>query len=146
MRNTIVLYCVKLNIFGRQDDYYITDLNIDVKIEEYKSFNFSELGLGETLKLSIADANILISQGKYSSAIDRIHTAMHGYLRICLDEFEDIVYDESDSMPKLFNLLYRKWEEISNSEINSMMLEIDILWHIQIKRLFLKRRLNLYWV
>lgn len=81
------------------------------------------MGLNETLRRAIGDATTLIAQGRYSSSINRVHTALYCYLRIHLDEFEDIKYEESDMMPKLFNLLYRKWEEISNSDINYMMLK-----------------------
>lgn len=80
------------------------------------------MGLNKTLRRAIGDANTLIAQGKYSSCIDRVHTALHGYLRIRLDELE-IKYEESDMMPKLFNLLYKRWEEVGNSDINNMMLK-----------------------
>jgi hypothetical protein len=109
-------------IFGKQDDYYLTDLNIDVIVEEYETFDFSVLGLNKTLRQEVGDAATLISQGKYSSSIDRIHTALHGYLRISSDEF-GLKYEESDMMPKLFNLLYKRWEEVGNGEINEMMLK-----------------------
>lgn len=109
-------------IFGKQDDYYLTDLNIDVLVEEYEIFDFSVLGLNKTLRQAINDASTLIAQGKYSSSIDRVHTALHGYLRIRLSEI-GVKFEESDMMPKLFNLLYKKWEEIENDEINEMMLK-----------------------
>lgn len=109
-------------IFGKQDDYYLTDLNIDVLVEKYETFDFSVLGLNKTLRLSIGDASTLIAQGRYSSSVDRVHTALHGYLRIRLEEL-DIKYEESDMMPKLFNLLYKKWEEVGNGDINDMMLK-----------------------
>lgn len=109
-------------LFGKQDDYYLTDLNIDILVEKYETFDFSVLGLNETLRRALGDATTLMAQGRYGSSVDRVHTALHGYLRICLDELE-VKYEESDMMPKLFNLLYKKWEEVGNSEINNMMLK-----------------------
>lgn len=109
-------------IFGKQDDYYLTDLNIDVKVDKFETFDFSVLGLDKTLRQAVSDAETLIAQGKYSSCIDRVHTAIHGYLRVCLNEL-DVEFDETDAMPKLFNLLYNKWEKVKNGEINEMMLK-----------------------
>jgi len=111
-----------VQIFGKQDDYHLTDLNIDVLVEKYETFDFSVLGLNEILRKAIGDATTLIAQGRYSSSIDRVHTALHGYLRIRLDELE-MKYEESDMMPKLFNLLYRRWEGIGNNDIDNMMLK-----------------------
>ncbi|NFL95086.1 hypothetical protein FDB73_01640 [Clostridium botulinum] len=109
-------------LFGKQDDYYLTSLSVDILIEKYETFDFSVLGLDETLRRAIGDASTLMSQGRYGSCIDRVHTALHGYLRVRLNELE-VNYEESDMMPKLFNLLYKKWEEVSNGEINDMMLK-----------------------
>ncbi len=119
-KNTILSEAEK--IFGKQDDYYLTDLNVDVLIEKYENFDFSVLGLNNTLRQAIGDAQTFIAQGKYSSAVDRVHTALHGYLRIRSDELE-LKYEESDMMPKLFNLLYKKWEELGASTMNEIMLK-----------------------
>lgn len=113
---------IAASIFGRQDDHFLTDLNIGIKPEKYQTFDFSELGLNETLRNAINDAQLLMAQGKYSSSIDRVHTAIHGYLRIRLDELS-IEYSDEYSIPKLFNLLYKQWEEIDNNQINDMMLK-----------------------
>lgn len=47
---------------------------------------------------------------------------MHGYLRVKLDDMR-ISYEETDMMPKSFNLLYREWEKLNSSEIDNMMLK-----------------------
>lgn len=109
-------------LFGKQDDYYLVELNIELLIEKYEVLDFSVLGLNETLKLALGDATTLMAQGKYSSSVDRVHTALHGYLRVRLDEL-NVSYEESDMMPKLFNLLYKKLEQADNDEINGMMLK-----------------------
>ena len=109
-------------LFGKEDDYLLTALSIDPLVERYKIFEFEELGLNETLRRAIGDASTFMAQGKYSSCIDRVHTAIHGYLRIKLDEL-DVTYEETDMMPKLFNLLYQKWSSLNNSDINEMMLK-----------------------
>lgn len=110
------------SIFGKQDSYYLTDLNIDVQVEDFEVFDFSELGLDSTLRKAICDAETFMHQGNYSSCLDRVHTALHGYLRAKLDE-TGTAYEESDMMPKLFNLLYRQWESTQSSDIGDMMLK-----------------------
>lgn len=57
------------------------------------------------------------------SAVDRVHTALHGYIRVKLTELE-IHYEESDMLPKLFNLLFKQWESLDNNEIDEMILKI----------------------
>lgn len=53
---------------------------------------------------AIGDVEALIQTRGAISGVDRIHTALHGYLRAVCD-VENIVYDKDDSMTKLFKLL-----------------------------------------
>jgi len=53
---------------------------------------------------AIGDVEALIQTRGAVSGVDRIHTALHGYLRAVCD-VENIVYDQDDSMTKLFKLL-----------------------------------------
>jgi|GEM_PF-435425 len=110
------------SLFGKQDDYYLTDLSLDVKVEMHKNFDFSVLGLNATLQQALSDAEASIHSGRYSSSVDRVHTALHGYLRTRLEQ-QSVCFEADDSMPKLFNLLYKEWEKVENNHINDMMLQ-----------------------
>jgi Abortive infection C-terminus len=58
----------------------------------------------EAIERAIADMEVLISSRGAVSGVDRIHTALHGYLRaICIRE--NITYSKDDSIVKLFKLL-----------------------------------------
>lgn len=53
---------------------------------------------------AIIDAENLLRTSGAASAVDRVHTAMHGYLReVCSQA--NIPYDKADTMPRLFKLL-----------------------------------------
>ena len=113
---------VASSLFGKQDEYYLTDIVIAPMVEKYETFDFSEIGMNETLRKAIADAETFMAQGNYSSCVDRVHTSIHGYLRKRLDDMS-VPYEESDMLPKLFNLLYKEWEQLNNSEIDNMILK-----------------------
>ena len=59
----------------------------------------------ETVHKSIEDAIIFIREGKHDSAVDRIHTAFHGYLRQLLYEHGENSTPD-DSLPGLFARLH----------------------------------------
>lgn len=59
---------------------------------------------------AIDDANLFIREGKYDSALDRIHSAVHGYVRATLLE-HDIEYAESDTLAQLYTKLHRFYEQ-----------------------------------
>ena len=58
-----------------------------------------------TVRQAIADAELFIREKKYESAVDRIHTAFHGYLRQILDRHQ-IAYKSDDSLPSLYAKLH----------------------------------------
>lgn len=58
-----------------------------------------------TVSRALSDAKILLGHSDSSSAIDRVHTALHGYL---LELCEGVVQVEQDaSLPRVFKLLRR---------------------------------------
>ena len=93
------------SIYGRQGDNYLTDINIGILIEHYEIIDFSTISLTEVISKAIADAELLMSQGKYDSAFDRVHTAFHGYLRKVLEN-RGVSYEESDTLSQLYNRLH----------------------------------------
>lgn len=58
-----------------------------------------------TISKAIEDANVFIRDGRYDSAVDRVHTAFHGYLRQLLSDHGEQSSTE-DSLPALFSRLH----------------------------------------
>lgn len=100
------------SIYGRQGDNYLTHVDIGILIEHYDVIDFSSISLTEVIAKSIADAELLMSQGKYDSALDRVHTAFHGYLRKVLEN-RGVSYEESDTLSQLYSKLH--------SDVSSMI-------------------------
>ena len=96
---------VAQQLFGRQADQYLTDIDIGILVEHYEIIDFSEISLTQVISKAINDAELLMQQGKYDSAFDRIHTAFHGYLRKVLDN-RNVSYEESDTLNQLYNKLH----------------------------------------
>ena len=68
--------------------------------------NFQQIAKkSEIIQKAVEDANVFIREGKYDSSMDRVHTALHGYLRELLVEHK-IAFKEDDSLPALFTKLY----------------------------------------
>lgn len=109
------------SIYGRQGDNFLTDLDIGILIEEHEVIDFSAISLTEVISKAVADAELFMSQGKYDSAFDRVHTAFHGFLRKVLDN-KGVTYEESDTLSQLYTKLHDKIEsEISFSEIAELV-------------------------
>ena len=58
----------------------------------------------DTVQKAIEDAELFIREGKMESAVDRIHTAFHGYLQIQLEKHGKS-FQKDDSISSLFNNL-----------------------------------------
>lgn len=67
--------------------------------------DFSNLILTDVVKKALEDAELLMRDGKFDSAFDRIHTVFHGYLRKMLDDLNES-YEESDTLSQLYNKLH----------------------------------------
>lgn len=68
--------------------------------------NFRQIASrSETIKKAIEDAEVFIREGKHDSAVDRIHTACHGYFRDLLSEHE-VSYSADDGISALFTKLH----------------------------------------
>lgn len=58
-----------------------------------------------SVEAALRDARVLVVSGKFTSAVDRMHTAFHGYLRELLDVHQ-VPYAQSDSLPALLAKLH----------------------------------------
>lgn len=68
----------------------------------------------EVIERAIADVEVLISARGAVSGVDRIHTALHGYLRAICSR-ESIVYSKDDSIVKLFKLLRQQHSKLQST-------------------------------
>ena len=60
---------------------------------------------GDMVLEILSDARTLIEHRNVASAIDRVHTAFHGYLRTLCDS-EGVIYVQKDDLVKLTKLLF----------------------------------------
>lgn len=58
-----------------------------------------------TIQKAVEDAEVFIREGRYDSAVDRVHTACHGYLRQVLTE-HGVAYGADEGLPSLFAKLH----------------------------------------
>ncbi len=64
----------------------------------------SPANASEAVRRALADAQSLLNAQTASSAVDRVHTALHGYSRNLCDQ-SGIHYDEGDTVQKLLKLI-----------------------------------------
>lgn len=67
---------------------------------------------------AVGDVEILLQTSGAVSGVDRIHTALYGYLRAVCD-IENISYSKDDSMTKLFKLLRQHHPALLNLGVRS---------------------------
>lgn len=67
----------------------------------------------EAVEAALSDAEHLIRTSSPASAVDRVHTALHGYLRVLLDR-EGITYEPMAPITRLFKLLREKHPAMRN--------------------------------
>lgn len=78
----------------------------------------------EAVEAALSDAEHLIRASSPASALDRVHTALHGYLRVLLDR-ESITYEPRAPITRLFKLLREKHPAMRDLGARS-----DDLWRI----------------
>jgi hypothetical protein len=76
----------------------------------------------EVVERAIGDVEALIQANGAISGVDRVHTALHGYLRAVCDK-ENIVCGKDDSMTKLFKLLRQQHPVLQNLGARSQDIE-----------------------
>lgn len=76
------------------------------KSDNAPSLNFDRISSrSDTIQKAIEDANIFIREGKYDSAVDRIHTAFHGYLHQLLTD-HSIDFTKDERLPALYSKIH----------------------------------------
>ena len=99
------IFDLDTKIFGKQDEHYLTDIEVGIVIQSHDVIDFSTVSITDMLAKAIDDAEAFMKEGKYTSAFDRVHTAFHGYLRKKLDDLGE-TYEESDTLNQLYNKLH----------------------------------------
>lgn len=85
-------------------------LNLLNESDDSEDVNFSRIASRSgAVHKSIEDALVFIREGKYDSAVDRVHTAFHGYLRQLLNE-HSAYYTVDESLPALYAKLHVYYE------------------------------------
>jgi hypothetical protein len=120
------LACSEINIlqysssslweYTLDDETFIRPTNTDILYPHQTSEKPLELKISnEVIERAIADVEVLILSRGAVSGVDRIHTALHGYLRaICIRE--NIVYSKDDSIVKLFKLLRQQHPKLQSTD------------------------------
>lgn len=83
--------------------------------------NWSPRNASETVELAISDAKQLLNSSGPASAVDRIHTALHAYLKEVCNQ-ANISYDGSDTLARLLKHL-RKHPALKSELSSSDKLE-----------------------
>lgn len=104
-RNEEKILPIAEKVFGRQGDHFLTDIETGIIVVNHEIIDFSGITLTDVISKAIEDAEVFMSDGKYDSAFDRVHTAFHGYLRKKLDDLGES-YEESDTLNQLYNKLH----------------------------------------
>lgn len=107
-------------IFGRDTDYILTDVEIDILLNPSDIIDLTEFDKTETTKKTIEDAELLMKQGNYTSAIDRVHTTIHGYLRWKLEKL-GLEYFESDTIMQLYSKIHIQLDIDGNNDIAQLI-------------------------
>lgn len=119
-RNEDKILSVAEKIFGRQGDHYLTDIETGIIVVNHEIIDFSGISVTDIISKAIEDAENFMSDGKYDSAFDRVHTAFHGYLRKKLDDLGE-TYEESDTLNQLYNKLHSYVGDSMPSDQSALM-------------------------
>ena len=91
-------------------------------VQEFKQKSMSP---SEIVEKALEDAQVLLVSSGPVSAVDRVHTALHGYLKSTLDQ-KSITYKPDAGMTELYKCLREKVPEIKDlgersEDINKML-------------------------
>jgi len=107
----------------RTSELYVELLNIAQRLEDTSPITSPDLRTtSAVVKRVIGDVEALILASGAVSGVDRIHTALHGYLRaVC--ESERIPYSKDDGMTKLLKTLRQNHIALHNLGTRSQDIE-----------------------
>lgn len=115
-----IIDSIAKKIFGRQGDHFLTETEIGIIVETNEVFDFSAIKATEVIEKAIVDAEVFMAEGKYTSAFDRVHTAVMGYFRKKLNDLS-VSYEESDTLGQLYNKIHEHIAKSMTTNIGSLM-------------------------
>ena len=78
------------------------------------AFSPQKISPQEVVRIALRDADTLINSGTPQNAVDRMHTAFHGYLKAVCDE-HNIAYSSDPAITELFKLIYSNLIKINQN-------------------------------
>jgi hypothetical protein len=107
----------------RTKELYEELLNIAQRLEDTSPILSPDPQISSAVvERAIADGELLIQAGNAVSGVDRIHTALHGYL-IAVCDAEGIAYNKDPNMTALFKLLRCHHPKLQNLGTRSIEIE-----------------------
>lgn len=85
-------------------------------------FSTQKLSPEDVVVAALIDADSLINAGKPQNAVDRMHTAFHGYLKTVCDKYS-IAYSKDPSITELYKLIYKNILKINNTAKHPVEIE-----------------------
>lgn len=108
-------------IYDKQGDNVLVDTVLLPLPENYEVINFSQLKINDVVSQTIEDVELIMCNGEYQRAFDRVHTAFHGYLIEILKRYE-ITAPRDENLSKLYNRIQTLIEaEIQPVELADMV-------------------------
>lgn len=96
--------------------------------------NYAEIKTDSaTVERAIADADLLLKNNRAISAVDRVHTALHGYLlHVC--KKQNLAHQERDSITELFKIIKEKHTKFvvsggKSDEIEKILKSMSAILH-----------------
>ncbi|MDF8367957.1 abortive infection family protein [Weissella paramesenteroides] len=103
------------------DNHVLVDTHIFPSLEENTPVDFTVLNNVDSVVKAISDAEESMISGQYENAIDRVHTAIHGYFRNILAQ-NGIQFQQDEKINKLYNQIQTLIEnEIEPAEVASLV-------------------------
>jgi len=112
---------VAKSIYNSSDNHVLVDTHIFPSLEENTPVDFTVLNNVDSVVKAISDAEESMISGQYENAIDRVHTAIHGYFRNILEQ-NGIHFQQDEKINKLYNQIQSLIEnEIEPAEVASLV-------------------------
>lgn len=112
---------VAKSIYNSSDNHVLVDTHIFPSLEENISVDFTVLNNVDSVFKAISDAEESMTNGQYENAIDRVHTAIHGYFRSILEQ-NGIQFQQDEKINKLYKQIQFLIEnEIEPAEVASLV-------------------------
>ena len=91
-----------------REDFAIGSWIVNVK-REGCGYEIKITGCANSVLVAISDAEDAIQKGKYESAVDRLHTALHGYIESLLKNYS-INIEKDENLPSMYSKLCKYYE------------------------------------